>query len=72
VYCKTDGSLAFWDKVDKELSSIRENANQKYPNDRNKASREVHTCVTYNPIFPYQNNSDCDTQVNQYYLGSRL
>ncbi|KAN0124633.1 hypothetical protein V8E53_015741 [Lactarius tabidus] len=45
VYCKTDGSLAFWDKVDKELSSIRENANQKYPNDRNKASREVHTSI---------------------------
>lgn len=45
VFGKTDGSSTFWDKVDKELSSIRENANVKYPNDRNKAGREVHTSI---------------------------
>ena len=52
VFCKTDGSSTFWDKVDKELSSIRENANKKYPSDRNKATRDVHACVTilYLPI----------------------
>ena len=52
VFCKTDGSSTFWDKVDKELSSIRENANMKYPSDRNKAMRDVHACVTilYLPI----------------------